>query len=454
MKNICIVLVAHACSLVLYAQGSVKVDAGAHIKSAGGAYMVLDNINIANNGSFQQTAGSGFVKLTGATNVSLSGSGNTAIDVLQLAKDDGAIFNLNSNLSIVSNVNFSGGLLNLNNSVVDLSTTGSFIDESDESRAFTNGTGYIQANGIINNPPSPVNLGNLGAIISTNANMGPTVIRRGHAMQMGVTGSNNSIKRYFDIIPTQNQNLKAILRFIYLDAELESIPEGSLHQYKSKDNVMWDFVGANSRNTTTNYVEKNSINKFERFTLATATSPAISCPGNITANANLNGCKASVEFAAIATGIPAPTITYRIGNNVITSPHVFSKGTTTVTATASNALGPNATCSFTVTVVCGPPNSITTTTERQKEVKPNPGDLNVIVYPNPSTNNFSISVQDGVNEKMTMHVMDMYGRVIEVRNITANSITRFGDGYRPGTYLVRIIQGKQHKEMKLIKLSD
>jgi len=43
----------------------------------------------------------------------------------------------------------------------------------------------------------------------------------------------------------------------------------------------------------------------------------------------------------------------------------------------------------------------------------------------------------------------MYGR-----NINANSIIRFGDHYRPGTYFVRIMQGKEHKEIKLIKLAD
>ncbi len=50
--------------------------------------------------------------------------------------------------------------------------------------------------------------------------------------------------------------------------------------------------------------------------------------------------------------------------------------------------------------------------------------------------------------------MDMYGRVIETRNVTANSITRFCDRYRAGTCFVRIIQGKEHKELKLVKLSD
>ena len=53
-----------------------------------------------------------------------------------------------------------------------------------------------------------------------------------------------------------------------------------------------------------------------------------------------------------------------------------------------------------------------------------------------------------------MQVIDMYGRVVETRNVNANSSIRFGDRYNAGTYFVRILQGKQHKEIKLIKLSD
>ncbi len=81
--------------------------------------------------------------------------------------------------------------------------------------------------------------------------------------------------------------------------------------------------------------------------------------------------------------------------------------------------------------------------------------LEAKAFPNPSTNNFSITVKANTGkERITMQVIDMYGRVIETRNVTANSMIRFGDRYRPGTYFVRIIQGKEHKEIKLIKLTD
>jgi hypothetical protein len=58
------------------------------------------------------------------------------------------------------------------------------------------------------------------------------------------------------------------------------------------------------------------------------------------------------------------------------------------------------------------------------------------------------------NERITMQVVDMYGRIIETKNVTVNSMIRFGDRYIAGTYFVRVTQGKQHKEIKLIKLSD
>lgn len=80
------------------------------------------------------------------------------------------------------------------------------------------------------------------------------------------------------------------------------------------------------------------------------TVPAtIDCPGNITAVAAAGTCSAAVNFAAQASGVPDPTVVYKIGNTVITSPHTFPVGVTTVTATATNSTG-NDDCSFTVTV--------------------------------------------------------------------------------------------------------
>ncbi|HEX7845058.1 MAG TPA: T9SS type A sorting domain-containing protein [Chitinophagaceae bacterium] len=82
-----------------------------------------------------------------------------------------------------------------------------------------------------------------------------------------------------------------------------------------------------------------------------------------------------------------------------------------------------------------------------------PAILDVIAYPNPSKDNFSIVVQTGLDERIMMQVLDIYGRVIETRNVLANSIIHFGENYRSGTYVVRVMQGKEHKEVKLVKLN-
>jgi hypothetical protein len=450
MKKIFLLLVAHACAFMLWAQGSLQLGAGSNITSSGGAYLVLNNVNIINNGSLQQTGGDGFVMLTGTSNVSLSGGGMNNLNALLLAKSGTAIFSLQSNVNVSSKVNFSGGLLNLNNSKLNLGSTGIFSNESETSRAYTIGSGYIEASGNLN-APSSVNLGNLGAVISSPANLGNTIVRRGHAIQNGVSGSNNSISRYYDILPTNNLTLKAVLGFYYFDAELNSIPEASLYQWKSKDNINWDFVGADTRNSSANLIEKKAINWFARWTLARAASPVITCPGNMTVSSNTKGCRALVSFAATATGMPSPTISYKIGNTPITSPYEFSKGTTTVTATASNGVLPDAACTFTVTVVCGsvtPP--VTMVDKNSQEVSAD--NLLVTGRPNPSSNYFTLNIRSNSLHPVTVRILDVLGRVVSVKpNVSSNSTLYIGHQYIPGVYFVQVLQEKKIVTLQLIK---
>jgi hypothetical protein len=366
-----------------------------------------------------------------------------------LAMTGASTFGLLSNLSVVSKVNFSGGLLNLNNSVLNLGTTGIFSNESELSRAFTTGTGFVQATATLNNP-SAANPGNLGAVITSNTNLGTTIIKRGHKIQTGISGSNNSIMRYYDIIPTNNMALKVTLRFYYFDAELNSIQETRLYQWKSANLVNWDFMGALSRDVNADYVEWKTYSKFDRVTLATATPPTITCPANQTVAANMSGCKASLSFAATATGIPTPSISYRIGSTVITSPYVFSKGTTTVTATASNGVLPDASCAFTVTVVCGG-GPVTVASGNTKE-QPIIDKLLVLARPNPSIHYFTLDIRGNPSRPVIVKVTDILGRVLsEWNNVSVGSQLNVGDKYLPGVYFVQAKQGNQVVTLRLIK---
>ena len=81
-------------------------------------------------------------------------------------------------------------------------------------------------------------------------------------------------------------------------------------------------------------------------------------------------------------------------------------------------------------------------------------EMNVLAMPNPSHTSFRITLNSkNLKEPARLIITDMLGRVIETRTTTEGQIT-IGDSYRSGTYLVRIIQGKESRHLKLIKLPD
>jgi glycosidase len=102
-------------------------------------------------------------------------------------------------------------------------------------------------------------------MITSTQDLGSTIIRCGHKYQ--VIGANHSIKRYFDILPTNNTSLNATLRFNYFDAELNSLDETIIDMYPSIDYINWTDAGIDIRNTGSNYSEKTGINSFARWTL-------------------------------------------------------------------------------------------------------------------------------------------------------------------------------------------
>jgi hypothetical protein len=99
----------------------------------------------------------------------------------------------------------------------------------------------------------------------------------------------------------------------------------------------------------------------QSFVLTVNQPPMVSCPASITTNGTAGFCQPVVQsFAATATGYPAPTITYTLAGNPITSPASFPVGTNVVNVTATSPSGTN-TCSFTVTVKPGPQPRLTVT---------------------------------------------------------------------------------------------
>ncbi len=112
---------------------------------------------------------------------------------------------------------------------------------------------------------------------------------------------------------------------------------------------------------------------------------------------------------------------------------------------------------LTGTIPYTPLSSLTRSSAFEKELTATPeNELNVTVHPNPSTTNFRIGIVSiNSEEKIKMQVFDAYGRLLESHeNLQPGSFNVIGSLYRPGVYFLKVLQGKGHKEIKLIKLSD
>ena len=100
-------------------------------------------------------------------------------------------------------------------------------------------------------------------------------------------------------------------------------------------NVVWTIVDCSGDSHTCN----------QTVTVIDNQNPVITCPANISVNNTTGLCGANVNFAATATDNCSASITYSKARGSF-----FAKGTTTVTATATDPAGNSASCTFTVTV--------------------------------------------------------------------------------------------------------
>jgi hypothetical protein len=78
----------------------------------------------------------------------------------------------------------------------------------------------------------------------------------------------------------------------------------------------------------------------------------------------------------------------------------------------------------------------------------------VIVYPNPSNSDFTIRVNSASDEPVTVRILDVNGLVMSVRSMNAKTNTiKVGGDLLGGTYIAEVIQGKNRKILKLLKLN-
>ena len=258
-------LLCHILLFTFCGFAQLKIATGTTFKTSGTVSIVLTDADIENNGFFIQDS-LGSLLFSGTQNAAIKGTAQSKIGNLQMAKANNSKVLLSNHVKIGNKVSFVSGFIDLNGYNLLLDSTANIVGESEANRFIGANGGYIET--IRNlNAPSMVNAANLGAFITTGANLGVVTIRRGHKVQSG-TGLNTSISRYYTITPQSNTRLSASIRLSYFDAEKINLDENLLDIFQSNDSGLnWNNLSQTARNTTLNYVEKSGVTTLSRYTL-------------------------------------------------------------------------------------------------------------------------------------------------------------------------------------------
>jgi Secretion system C-terminal sorting domain len=277
------------------------IQSGTTVNVAG--TVVLNNVDLFCNGAFD--AANGTLWLTGANNTTFNGSGIPVIGSLQLNTGTGTSLSLNTGLQVSGVVNFQAGLIELNGQHLQLTGTASLQGESETSRITGTTGGAVTAFATAVNGPDQLNIGNLGAMLTSGADLGNVMITRSHVPAENPGNSTlQGIQRTFLIQPQNDASLNAILRFYYFDAELNGNDASTLTLWTSTDGVSWGNVGADIQDPTAKYVEKDGLASLSYWTLSGAANPlplsletfTVTCAGSYAAVQWQTGEESNLDY--------------------------------------------------------------------------------------------------------------------------------------------------------------
>ena len=279
------------------AQG-LHIGPGAGLVISGAPSLVFNNTGLINNGGF--LAGSSTVIFTGDTAAGNSFIGGDHpvsfynVSVSRPSRD----LQLNNDAAVTGSISLDSGNLQLNSYTLDLGTSGRILGERNNA-CITGGDGGIIKVMALLNAPRALNPGNIGIEFTSDADMGWTMIARGHAQQTG-PGGPSGILRYFDITRESNSSVQTSLRLYYLDGELAGNDKKALSIFSgAEDNSGWSLWGRDGFDPENNWVAKTSTGPLHRFTLAipgggTAAKGTETFRMNVAPNPALGVCRVSL----------------------------------------------------------------------------------------------------------------------------------------------------------------
>lgn len=244
--------------------GSFVVEPGATLRigSPDGIAAISSNGNIRVTGA-RTFSPEATYEYTG-TSAQHTGDGLPAsVEYLKINNAAGAV--LSGSVTVNGTLIVETGHLDLNGNTITLG--GSAVLSETLGNTVTGTSGTITTTRSLHSPDPAIDIAGMGIRIGSSADLGSTVITRGHAVQ---TAGDSSVKRYFDIAPTINSGLNATLVFSYDDSELNGNTETNLTLFKSTDaGTNWIQQGG-AVNTTANTISLSGIDAFSRWTAAAA----------------------------------------------------------------------------------------------------------------------------------------------------------------------------------------
>jgi hypothetical protein len=183
--------------------------------------------------------------------------------VAKMTVDNDSSVTLSDTVTVDSTLSLLHGHLYLNGKLITLGPTALLYETAGNTVA--GDSGKIMTTRTLNAPSATVDIAGLGIRLGSAANLGSTVIARGHAVQ---TAPKLAIKRYFDITPTNNSGLNATLEFLYDKSELNGAPPKALELYRSLDaGATWGVVGGVA-DSAKQSITATGVNSFSRWTAA------------------------------------------------------------------------------------------------------------------------------------------------------------------------------------------
>jgi hypothetical protein len=253
-RTILLIVIAGLAAVSLFAQG-VTIGSGTKF-SLGGATLFLPS-DWSNAGTFSAENGTIIFNGAGGTQTITNASGET-FNNLTVNKASGDV-RLANNCTVNGTLTISSGDLNLNGSTITLGPSGLLSETAGNTVKGT--SGVITTTRTLTAPGISTDIAGLGLSIGSTADLGSTVITRGHAVQYGGT----SILRYCDVVPANNSGLAAVVKFKYDVSELNGNAEAGLKLIRSTNTgADWEALSS-TIDTLSNFIQFSPFDAFARL---------------------------------------------------------------------------------------------------------------------------------------------------------------------------------------------